>query len=200
MNDVLNKKYFEDIRIALNDPNLPASESIDFSVLPPFLRMLLVMDGTVTKSLEAYFWEHVNVVCLNQSRQTLDHDESLLDMKTGAQVLRREVQLTGDKSKRNYLYAASIIRTDGFAHSIVDDLIAGQIGIGELLQNEKFETYRKIVGVKQGQGSFLKEKFSNEQWGNTITRTYIIYTNKIPCIQVTEYFPVSLYIESKSQM
>ena len=34
--------------------------------LPPFLRSLLITDGTVTKTLEAYFWEPVQVQVLKQ--------------------------------------------------------------------------------------------------------------------------------------
>jgi hypothetical protein len=41
-------------------------ESLALEALPPFLRTLLVTDGTVTKHLEAYFWEEVAVENLGQ--------------------------------------------------------------------------------------------------------------------------------------
>ena len=57
-------------------------EEVDLSLLPPFLRTLLVTDGTVTKSLEAFYWEPIKVVSITQElvqktnrRTVFDEDE-----------------------------------------------------------------------------------------------------------------------------
>ena len=48
-------------------------ENLDIEAMPPFLRTLLVTDGTVTKSLEAFFWEPVVVVVEpSNSRRVFD--------------------------------------------------------------------------------------------------------------------------------
>ena len=53
-----------------------SGKELDLSQLPAFLRTLMVTDGTVTKSLEAWFWEPVKVEvlmnALEQSDSTVD--------------------------------------------------------------------------------------------------------------------------------
>jgi len=58
--------------------------SIDFSTLPPILRVLLLTDGTVTHSLAAYFAEDIQVRCLSQ-----------VQVGAGEKVAPRGVKLSG---------------------------------------------------------------------------------------------------------
>ena len=60
-----------------------ASSALKMSQLPPFLRVLLTTDGTVTKSLESYFWEPVAVVNISQHPQVLDTGLPLIDKVSG---------------------------------------------------------------------------------------------------------------------
>ena len=55
--------------------------------LPPFLRTLLVADGTVTMALEAYYDEPVDVVTMNQSFEELATSLPALAIEQGEEVL-----------------------------------------------------------------------------------------------------------------
>jgi chorismate-pyruvate lyase len=122
-------------------------ENMDVESLPPFLRTLLVTDGTVTKSLEAFFWEPVEVENLEQKTVTLQEPVNWLKAQAGQQAVLRKVRLRGTNSGRIYAYAESIIRLEQLPEKLRDDLLAGKIGIGELLRESALETYREILDI-----------------------------------------------------
>lgn len=152
---------------------------LDISSLPPFLRTLLVADGTVTKSLEAFFWEKVDVETLDQHEEALVSPVSALNASIGDQILKREVRLHGSESNRIYAYASSYLRTDTLDEEVKVSLLAGKIGIGELLREIGLETYREIID------------FGQEQ--EMVYRTYVIHISGEPTIQITERFPLSIF-------
>ena len=55
--------------------------AMDMEALPPFLRTLLVTDGTVTKSLEAFFWENIKVEMRMQEQCWLTQDLPFINAK-----------------------------------------------------------------------------------------------------------------------
>jgi hypothetical protein len=57
----------------LNDARIPmqGGGELDLATLPPFLRTLLVADGTVTKILEAFFWEPVRIESISNQEEKL---------------------------------------------------------------------------------------------------------------------------------
>ena len=154
---------------------------IDFANLPPFLRVLLTTDGTVTKSLESFFWEPVRIVNLEQQYIVLTNAVPVLELLPGAEVLRRKVKLVGTRSKREFAVARSLIRTEILEPGVRADLEKGKIGIGELLRELGLETYREIVEI----GSDPKQ--------DSIWRCYRIMMNHLPLMQITEDFPQSVF-------
>lgn len=154
---------------------------IDFAALPPFLRVLLTTDGTVTKSLESFFWEPVSVVNLGQSYVTLTEDAPVIDLQAGASVLHRQVKLVGDRSQRIYTWATSLIRAEILEKDIREDLEKGKVGVGELLRELGLETYREIV-------DFGKNEDQKSVW-----RRYRIIMNHQAFIQITEEFPLEIF-------
>ena len=168
------------------------NESLHMEALPPFLRTLLVADGTVTKSLEAYFWEQVEVENLGQAPATLTAAAPWLDLAAGATVLERRVRLRGMESGRVYAYAQSLIKLEALPEHLRSDLQQGRIGIGELLRERGLETYREILDVGQSIEPQLKDVFEFDP-GDLIYRTYRIVIQHQPAIQITEKFPCSVY-------
>ena len=166
-----------------------SGQTLDFNHLPPFLRTLLTTDGTVTKSLESFFWEPVKVENLGQQRATLTTDEALINRKAGQQVLRRNIQLRGNNSQKIYAKAASLICIEMLEPEIAHSLEEGKMGIGELLRECGLETYREILDV----GEFGGDK-TDTSCGREIWRTYRIVIGHQPVIQVTETFPLAVYI------
>lgn len=168
-------------------------EDFDFAALPPFLRTLLVTDGTVTKSLEAYFWEPVAVENLKQGEITLQYDLEWLGLKRGEAALQRQVRLKGADSGNVYAYAQSMLKLDLLPQPLRDDLLAGKIGIGELLRECGLETYREILDIGSIRDESLDAVFGAQQCGDLVYRCYRIVIAHQPTILITEKFPRRLY-------
>ncbi len=158
------------------------NERFHMERLPPFLRTLLVADGTVTKSLEAFFWEQIEVENLGQAPVQLTHAEPALDLPVGATVLERRVRLRGMESKREFASAHSLIKLEALPTHLREDLQQGRIGIGELLRERGLETYREILDIGQSDAT-----------GAMIYRTYRIVIQQQPAIMITEIFPCDIY-------
>lgn len=156
------------------------NETLHMEALPPFLRTLLVTDGTVTKHLEAYFWEQVEVENLGQAETVLEREVPWLEMRAGDAVLQRRVRLHGAESGRVYAHAESLIRLASLPDRLRADLLEGRIGIGELLREKGLETYREILDV-------------GKRGDDRVYRTYRIVINHHPAILITEEFPCALY-------
>jgi chorismate-pyruvate lyase len=170
------------------------AETLDFEILPPFLRTLLVTDGTVTKSLEAYFWEPIVVENLGQETAAIPDDVDWLGMQRGDIALRREVLVKGGETGRVYAYATSLLRLEALPHQVREDLLAGLIGIGEILRERGLETYREILDMGRENGAPLDEGFDGgENGGECIYRTYRVMLAHEPAMLITEKFPYQLY-------
>jgi len=160
---------------------------LDIKTLPAFLRTLLVMDGTVTKSLSAWFWEPVSVQAVYNKLETLTQPLEILGIKADDKILRREVSLNGKETQKTFACARSIVSMKHMPKNIGKSLEKGKMGIGELLQEQDIETYRDIFSIEQ------KDKLLDSLAGDIVSRSYQIRVNGVPAIIVTEYFPVSLY-------
>ncbi len=163
-----------------------SGNQLDLASLPPFLRTLLVMDGTVTKALESWFWEPVKVIPLsNQQYQQNDNQPKLL---------QREVLLRGEQSSRVFACARSHVSLQSLPDEIAEALSLGKIGIGELLREKGLETYRELFNINYFQVSPKDDPLClNLLETAIISRSYKIWVNENPAITVTEYFPLKLY-------
>lgn len=168
-------------------------ESLDLEAVPAFLRTLLVTDGTVTKCLEAYFWEPVQVENLGQNQITVAQDIDWLDLKQGSPALFREVRLRGAESGNVYTYAKSILKLDLLPQQLKDDLLRGDIGIGEMLRERGLETYRELLDIGREFDESLVPIFDTKRCGELIYRTYRVVMNHVPAMLITEKFRYRLY-------
>ena len=171
-------------------------EELDIEALPPFLRTLLFTDGTVTKILEAYFWEPVVVENLGQHVVSLPADVPWLGMKSGDTVLQREVRLKGAQSENSYVYARSILKLNLLPQHIQEDLLSGKIGIGEVLRESGLETYREIMDIGREHNKSLTSLLGDAGADGVIYRTYRVFINHEPTMLITENFPYRLYNQS----
>lgn len=169
----------------------PDGGQLQLRELPPFLRALLVTDGTVTKILEAYFWEPVAVDTLDQRFETAQQPVPAIQIQTGDQCLTRDARLRGTETGRSFAAAYSLIRTelipDGFRQRLIDR----EIGIGVLIRDSGLESYREVleVGLDRLAGG-----------GQAVCRTYRIIIAKRPVILITECFPLALYNGSDAEV
>ena len=73
----------------------PGLTPINLRTLSPFQRALLVIDGTVTRFIEAYTMERVQVVRLSQQEQALAAGHRWLEAPRDTVVAGRQVLLRG---------------------------------------------------------------------------------------------------------
>lgn len=177
-------------------PHSGDSSTIPMEDIPPFLRTLLVTDGTVTKSLEAYFWEPVEVETLAQGMQVANSDVNWLEVLQGDDVLTREVKLQGKHSKNTYASAFSIIRPQIIPVEFREKLLSGEIGIGMLIRDSGMESYREVLEI--GCEEYCPNRDQALQPSivsmSILYRTYRIVMGGESAILITERFPKALYI------
>lgn len=162
---------------------LAGGDTLKLRELPAFLRVLLTTDGTVTKSLESYFWEAVGVERCHQGLSKLESECEPLDIPSGAEVLNRHVRLQGKQSERIYAWAQSILVLARLPETLAKALLEERIGIGELVRESGLETYRELLEIG-------RECIESQE---CISRTYRIFVDGAAAIQVTEYFPLRVF-------
>ncbi|MFQ5454989.1 MAG: chorismate--pyruvate lyase family protein [Nitrospirota bacterium] len=164
------------------------NNELSLKELDPFLRVLLITDTTVTKLLEAYFWEDVAVEVLKQKETAVNEEIEDLAVKVGSVVINRQVLLHGKDSKRVYAFAESIINPYLLGDDIRKDLMAGKIGIGEILNDTHIETYREILHLHIEPVGKLSRYLNIGQNETLICREYRIFTKRKPAILIKEKF------------
>lgn len=164
----------------------------DFPIhaLPPFLRTLLVTDGTVTKILEAYFWEPVEVQTLQQEFVSAERPVEWIQIRSGDRVLIRRARLRGMDSGRVYATAFSVIRTQLIPETFRQRLIDREIGIGVLIRDSGLESYREVLDVGM---EATNAGSGQDEMSDLVFRTYRIIIDRAPVILITESFPLTLY-------
>lgn len=86
------KKRMKDLFVAQSAKPADLAE-VNLTRLTPFQRALLVTDGTVTRFIEAYTLAPVEVVLLDQRKQSLPAEHVWLEAPKGTTVITRQVVL-----------------------------------------------------------------------------------------------------------
>ena len=163
---------------------------IDMRQLQPFQRALLVIDGTVTKFLEAYFLEPVEVALLEQNTQDLLDEHPWLEVPKGTEVIARQVILRGRYSATVYSYAISLLVPSRMPPSMLKSLEIEPSGIGRVLLNSQIETRRDILWYGHEELESLPEEIERHTGNEFISRTYCIVANDAPVMLINEKFPM----------
>ena len=183
-----------------------AEEDFSMADISPFLRTLLVADGTVTKTLEAYFWEPLEVKAIRQGLVIIDQNVAWLKISAGEEIMTREVKLKGVDTDNIYAGAYSMINLDAVPEDFRGNLIAGRIGIGVLIRDSGLESYREIVdfGAEKDAADYYCSAVNSSSFEladgaddvesiDIVYRTYRIYLSGKPAILITERFPKEIY-------
>lgn len=155
--------------------------------LSPILRTLLVTDGTVTKLLEAYFWEPVEVVTQKLEVVPLARALPWLHAERAEEVLLRDVQLRGAHSGRRYARAFSVVRLSVFEPQLVQALRQGEIGLGVLIRDSGLESYRELLEL------IAALPASTPAASPELQRSYRIIASGTPAILISECFACDVY-------
>jgi chorismate-pyruvate lyase len=159
----------------------PGAEDVDPATLPGILRVLLVTDGTVTETLEAWFGEPTEVtgVCMTETDG----------------VVRREVVLAGTCSGRRFVHAESTI---GLA-DLAGRLDGCRGGIGQALREMRLPTYRDIEDRWREAAAGHAAALNCAADAALIGRRYGIWINAGRAIEIVERFPLDVYRASESK-
>jgi len=161
--------------------------------LTRFQRILLGTDGTVTRILEAYADEPIDVVKLSQVLETSYGVDPGLRLSGPDEVLRRRVVLRGRHSGRALLYAEATVALDRVDRAFVDGLIGTDDPIGVLLAESRTETFREVLLVDREEAGPCGVHFGIDDTAEIIFRTYRILAHQQPIILITEKFPTDFF-------
>ena len=171
-------RYLEDV------PSKPAREANSFlaslSHLKPFLRAVLVADGTVTLLLKAYFDEGMCIETMYQSSFVLEAPVPQLNLLDGDNAFFRQVDLVGSRTGKIYAQANSILNPVLLNPALFSALIKKDVGMGDVLRNSARGSYREILDIR-----FLDHE--------KIARTYTVTLDSVPAIMITEVFNSHLF-------
>ncbi|MFQ5773774.1 MAG: chorismate--pyruvate lyase family protein [Kiloniellaceae bacterium] len=162
---------------------------IDPRDLTPFQRALLVCDGTVTKFIEVYTMEPVDVACLDCTKFRLTDDDPWLDARPGSEIARRRVILRGARSGALYAYAVASIVLGRLPPEVRERLEVQGQSLGRILSDRRMETRREVLWYGREQARDLPEAVRRLSDGRFLTRTYRIMFGGGPIALITEKFP-----------
>lgn len=161
--------------------------------LTRFQRVLLETDGTVTKILEAFAGEPMEVVKLLQVFDTAGDADADLHPGAGDEVLRRRVVLRGQRSHQSFLYAEAVVVLNRVAPTVLEGLLGTDRPIGTLLAEARAETFREILRTSREPAGAHGGHFGIDGTEDLISRTYRIIAGGRPSILITEKFPAAFF-------
>lgn len=165
-------------------------DPVDFATLSPMQRALMVIDGTVTKFLEAYTMEAIDVTTLGQSAQTLKESQDWLEAEAGGDVLARHVTLTGADSHKLYAYAVSLTNGAAIPRDIRAAMEIQGGSVGRILLGSRVEQRREVLWYGRESPNGLPDEVRGVYDGDLLTRAYRIITGGRPVIMIIEKFPL----------
>ncbi|NJK49723.1 DUF98 domain-containing protein [Candidatus Gracilibacteria bacterium] len=169
---------------------------IDPSVLSTFQRILLTTDGTVTDILEAYLFEQIRVVKLSEQLVSLAHEIPSMDLKEGTEVIVRKILLQGKISRKNVVYAESIVVPEKLEEKFRKALLETKVPIGKIWFEQRVETFKEILDSKKELAGDLADYFNIDPSDEMLSRTYRVVTNRKSVMMITEKFPESYFLKS----
>ena len=178
-------------KIQIAESDMPAELSkLNFRTLSPFQRALMVTDGTVTKFIEAYTLDPVEITRLGQKCYSLEENHPWLMAEKGMDVMFREVMIRGIYSHTLYVYGVSYIIPERLPGNMRERLEVQGESIGRILNDYEMETRREVLWFGRERLTQLPRQLSSIADGEFISRTYRIIAEGKPIVLITERFPV----------
>lgn len=167
---------------------------IDPAALSTFQRILLTTDGTVTDILEAYLMEQIRIVKLSERLMPAPVDNRYMGYEAGTEVIDRTVLLQGKISRKNFIYAESIIVPGRLETAFQKALLETKTPIGKIWMEQRVETFKEIKDSALEASKELSEYFLISPSDKLLTRTYCVYTDDQAVMMITEKFPEAYFL------
>jgi len=165
-------------------------EEINLRALTPFQRALLVIDGTVTKFIEAVTMEPVEVQLIDQATQRLKSEHRLLEVLSQTPVINRRVLLLGKYSRTLHAYASSVVVPERAIPDFNKKLEIPGESLGRMLLESRMEQYRELLWCGRERLADPPDAIKEYGGKNFLSRTYRISTGKQPVMLINEKFPL----------
>ena len=163
---------------------------VNLRALTPFQRALLVIDGTVTKFIEAYVMEPITVRIIGQHQHHLSARHIWLEAEVGMTVIGREVVLEGGYSGVLHAHALSLVVPERLPQAALDQLGENPGGLGRILLDNRLEARREVLWYGREMSGSLPAAIRSRMPGGCLTRTYRIITGGHPVMLIHERFPL----------
>lgn len=163
---------------------------VNLRTLSPFHRALLAIDGTVTKFIEAYKMESLDIRLLATERRELSAHHRWLEAPRNTDVMVREVALQGRQTREIYAYAVSLVVPGRLSEAARHALEVDGAGLGRVLLKDRAETYREILWFGRETLATLPEALAHLRSREFLSRTYRILAGGKPIMLINEKFPV----------
>jgi chorismate-pyruvate lyase len=167
--------------------------TIDPSQLSTFQRIILTTDGTLTDILESYVSEKIRLVKLSEEQFALPQDCKPLALEIGQEVIERKIVLQGWISRKNWIYAESLLVPGRLDQKFRDRLLISQEPMGRLWLEHRLETFKEIIHMCREPAGHLAAYFQIPHETLLLSRTYRVFSNRQPIIMITEKFPESFF-------
>ena len=167
----------------------PDLVEVNLRTLSPYQRALLVIDGTVTKFLEAITMQPVDVVIVSQEVRRMAETHDWLEVEADTPVIAREVELRGRHDRILHAFAASLLVIDRMPDTVKEALTDNPGGLGRILLDSKLETRREVLwyGRQRADQARISELSGRE----LLSRTYRIISGGQPLMLINEQFPMA---------
>jgi chorismate-pyruvate lyase len=177
----------EDLNQSLSRNHINPSE------LSTLQRIILTTDGTLTEILEAYLFEKIWIVKLSEEVVSTTQDIPPLVVKRGTEVIERKVLLQGKISRKNFIYAESILVTERLDEKFKNELLHSKTSLGRLWLEHKLETFKEIIDTAEETADKLLAYFPLQPEDKIFSRTYRVFSQRQPIMTITEKFPASYF-------
>jgi chorismate-pyruvate lyase len=164
--------------------------TVDARALTALQRALLVIDGTVTKFLEAWALEPVDVVRLEQEQLELATAEPWLELPAASPVIRRRVVLQGRRTAQFFAWADSLICAERLPLAMSAALAHDEGGLGRILLDSAVETRRECLWYGRERPAERPAAIARLWSGEFLMRTYRVIAAGRPIMLITERFPL----------
>lgn len=156
-------------------------------------RIVLTTDGTLTEILEAYLFEKIRIVKLSEGIVSITQDIPPLAVKQGSEVIERKVLLQGKISRKNFIYAESILVTERLDEKFKEELLHSKTPLGRLWLEHKLETFKEIIDTAEETAEKLLAYFPLQPEDKVFSRTYRVFSQRQPIMTITEKFPATYF-------
>jgi chorismate-pyruvate lyase len=178
---------------ALQDERPEDLADVELAVLDPFIRSLLVTDGTVTRALEVHTLERVTVDVISQEMApTPERPARCLEIDGGAESVRRRVVMTVGQSPTHSVCAESFIVPERLPGDFLGTLAESAEGIGEALQQVLLESWRELLWFGLGKAPDWAPIVPTP---TVLTRVYRVMTAGHAALLIAESFALELTAE-----